>query len=176
MLANQHGPQQRQSPLGRVSLATAYKDADLRRANQSVGATLTSGQLIWSWSTHTATANVWAVTLSADPLASSHLDPSRSPPPALTALQPVQSHPAADARKTSRLRVTQMPMQGRPTSSQSPRCRRKEDQPAHSCLAAEARKIDAPASRGRNSASIHGVHPALPWIAVVTGFKPNKWG
>jgi hypothetical protein len=29
MLANQHGPQQHQGPLGQVSLATANKDVDL---------------------------------------------------------------------------------------------------------------------------------------------------
>jgi hypothetical protein len=36
VLTNQCGPQQRQRPVGRALLATVGKDADLRRACQSV--------------------------------------------------------------------------------------------------------------------------------------------
>jgi hypothetical protein len=38
---------QRQRPLDRAPLTIADKDADLQRASQSVGAALTSKQLIW---------------------------------------------------------------------------------------------------------------------------------
>jgi hypothetical protein len=95
MIANQCGPQQHQSPLGRVPLVTANKDADFQCANQS--------ELLFSWDSssgaHTATMSLLAPTPSAGS-ASGHWDPLWSPPPALTAPRPARIHPAADARKT----------------------------------------------------------------------------
>jgi hypothetical protein len=48
MLANQREPQQCQHPLGGAPLVTANKDADIQCTSQSVGATLTSREPIWS--------------------------------------------------------------------------------------------------------------------------------
>jgi hypothetical protein len=95
MLANQCW-HQRQCPLGQVSLATTYEDADLRCANQSE-------QLLpqdSSSGAHTATVSLQAATRSAD-FTTGHLDPLGSPPTALTALWSAHSQPAADTRKTN---------------------------------------------------------------------------
>jgi hypothetical protein len=85
-LANQHGPQQCQHQLGWVPLMTVNKDVDLRHASQSVRTALTSSLL--------------TATLSAD-FERGCLDPLGSPPLALTSLQRVRSHLAADTRKTA---------------------------------------------------------------------------
>jgi hypothetical protein len=150
MLANQHGLQQRQCPLGQASLAAAYKDANLRHTNQSVGAALTSGQLLWSAPSNSKSSSSKNVSRlryqSSRPIQKSTTSAycpvagSQSPSCQRKEDQLAHSHPAATARMTSWLTVTQLPTQGRPAGSQSPSCQREEDQPVRSHPAANARK------------------------------------
>lgn len=59
--------------------------------------------------------------------------------------------PTADTRKTSWFTVTWLPMQRRPAGLQSPGCRFKEDQPACSHLAPDARKNSQPTANARKT-------------------------
>jgi hypothetical protein len=91
-LANQCRPWQHQCPLGWALLATGDKYAD-HIALVSQSKLLLSQDS--SSGAHTATVNLLAATPSADS-ESSHLNSMGSPPPALIALRPARSHPAAE--------------------------------------------------------------------------------